>query len=183
MATKSNPIAQHSQHAHTETTGLKEFFIDSLKDIYWAEKHLSKALPRMAQRATSRELKVMLQKHLSDTENQVIRLEQVFSSLNEKAIAKKCEAMDGLLREADTIIAETGDGSMTRDVGLITAAQKIEHYEIATYGTMKTLAEVLGFVVAADIFDQILQEEKSADVHLTQLAEASVNESALRETR
>jgi len=164
-----------------ESSSLKEFFIDSLKDIYWAEKHLAKALPKMAKKATSDELKSALETHLAETQNQIIKLEQVFAILDEKAQVKKCEAMEGLLKEADSIISETEDGTMTRDVGIIAAAQKVEHYEIASYGTIRTLADVLGLPEASELLNQILEEEKKTDLLLTQIAEGFVNQSAMDE--
>jgi len=166
-----------------ESSALKEFFIDSLKDIYWAEKHLTKALPKMAKKATSDELRAALEKHLAETENQVVKLEQVFAILDEKAVAKKCEAMEGLVKEAESIMSETENGSMTRDVGIIAAAQKVEHYEIASYGTIRTLAEVLGLPEAAELLNQILDEEKNADSTLTQIAEAYINPAAMKEEK
>ena len=164
-----------------ESSSLKEFFIDSLKDIYWAEKHLAKALPKMAKKATSDELKSALETHLAETQNQIIKLEQVFAILDEKAQVKKCEAMEGLLKEAESIISETEDGTMTRDVGIIAAAQKVEHYEIASYGTIRTLADVLGLPEASELLNQILEEEKKTDLILTQIAEGFVNQSAMDE--
>lgn len=164
-----------------ESSSLKEFFIDSLKDIYWAEKHLAKALPKMAKKATSDELKSALETHLAETQNQIIKLEQVFAILDEKAQVKKCEAMEGLLKEAESIISETEDGTMTRDVGIIAAAQKVEHYEIASYGTIRTLADVLGLPEASELLNQILEEEKKTDLLLTQIAEGFVNQSAMDE--
>lgn len=179
MATKQTKTA--AKRSSEDTTALKEFFIDSLKDIYWAEKNLCKAIPKMAKKATSEELRSALENHLAETENQVVRLEQVFASIDEKAAAKKCEAMEGLIKEADSIISETDNGSMTRDVGIISAAQKVEHYEIASYGTIRTLADVLGFSEAASLLNQTLEEEKNADILLTQIAEGFVNVSAEKE--
>jgi ferritin-like metal-binding protein YciE len=181
MVTKTSRSS--NQKMPDESSALKEFFIDSLKDLYWAEKHLTKALPKMAKKATSEELRSALEKHLAETENQVIKLEQVFASIDEKAIAKKCEAMEGLVKEAESIMSETENGTMTRDVGIIAAAQKVEHYEIASYGTVRTLAEVLGLPEAAELLNQILDEEKNADYLLTQIAEAYVNQSAMREEK
>lgn len=166
-----------------ESSALKEFFIDSLKDIYWAEKNLVKALPKMAKKATSEELRAALQTHLAETENQVTKLEQVFASIDEKAQAKKCEAMEGLIKEAESIMSETEDGTMTRDVGIIAAAQKVEHYEIASYGTIRTLADVLGLPEASELLNQILEEEKKTDSALSQIAEGFINQAALREAK
>lgn len=164
-----------------ENSELKELFVDQLKDIYWAEKHLVKSLPKMAKAATSEELRTAFEDHLGVTEEHVTRLEEVFSLLDEKAVAKKCDGMEGLVKEGTKIIEETEDGSMTRDAALIMAAQKVEHYEIATYGGLRTLAGVLGFEEAAGILDTILQEEGDADKTLTQIAESSINEEASQE--
>jgi ferritin-like metal-binding protein YciE len=164
-------------------SALNELFIDELKDIYWAEQHLTKALPKMAKAATTDELRNALQKHLSETENHVTRLEQAFNSIGEKAVAKKCEAMAGLIKEGDEIVADTEKGSITRDAGIISAGQKIEHYEIASYGTLKTLATVLGYNEAAELLDATLQEEKGADETLTQIAESTINQSARNEKK
>src|SRR5690606_36481640 len=115
-------------------TQLEKFFIDSLKDLYWAEKHLTKALPKMRKAATSMELQEAIDKHLAQTEEHVERIETVFEMLGRTAQAKKCDAMEGLIKEGESIVEETEDGSMTHDVGIIAAAQKMEHYEIASYG-------------------------------------------------
>jgi ferritin-like metal-binding protein YciE len=164
-----------------EESALNELFIDELKDIYWAEKHLAKALPKMAKAATSEELRSAILTHKEETDNHVTRLESVFEAVGEKAAAKKCDAMEGLLKEGDGIIEDTEDGTITRDAGLISAAQKIEHYEIASYGTLKTLALTLGYSEAAELLDATLQEEKKTDDLLTQLAQAGINESAKAE--
>jgi ferritin-like metal-binding protein YciE len=164
-------------------SALNKLFIDELKDIYWAEQHLTKALPKMAKAATTDELRNAIQKHLSETENHVTRLEHVFDSIGEKASAKKCEAMAGLIKEGDEIVAETEKGSITRDAGIISAAQKVEHYEIASYGTLKTLATVLGYNEAAELLSATLQEEKGADDTLTQIAESSINQAARSERK
>lgn len=161
-----------------EESGLKNLFKDELKDIYWAEKHLAKALPKMAKGATSEELRTSIEQHLAETENQIARLEQVFEILGVKAAGKKCEAMEGLVEEGKTMLEETETGSMTRDAAIISSAQKIEHYEIASYGTLRTLANTLGLTDAANLLEQTLNEEKSTDVKLTQIAESFVNESA-----
>lgn len=180
MATKQSK-STNNQNSADESSSLKEFFIDSLKDMYWAEKHLMKALPKMAKKATSDELRSAIETHLAETENQVTKLEQVFASMDEKAQTKKCDAMEGLIKEAESIMSETEDGSMTRDVGIIAAAQKVEHYEIASYGTIRTLADVLGLPEASELLNQILEEEKKTDVLLTQIAEGFVNQSAMNE--
>ena len=164
-----------------EESALNELFLDELKDIYWAEKHLAKALPKMAKNATSEELRTAIQNHLAETENQITRLESAFASIGEKAVAVKCEAMAGLLKEGEEIMSETEKGTLTRDAGIISAAQKIEHYEIASYGTLKTLARTLGYADAAELLDATLQEEKNADSLLTQIAEGGINETAKSE--
>lgn len=158
-----------------------EFFVDELKDIYWAEKHLVKALPKMKKAATSPELAAAFEKHTGETQTHIETLEQVFSLLEEKAVAKKCDAMDGLLKEADSIIDDTEKGTLTRDAGLILAAQKVEHYEIATYGTLVVFANNMGHTEVAALLKQTLDVEKSTDVALTEIAESSVNEEAASE--
>ncbi|MFI5161509.1 MAG: ferritin-like domain-containing protein [Sphingobacteriales bacterium] len=178
--TKSN---QSEMTAEVTDSALNELFIDELKDIYWAEKHLTTALPKMAKAATTDELRNAIEKHLSETENHVTRLEQAFESIGEKAVAKKCEAMAGLIKEGDEIVADTEKGTVTRDAGIISAGQKIEHYEIASYGTLKTLATVLGYSEAAELLNATLQEEKGADETLTQIAESSINQSARNEKK
>jgi ferritin-like metal-binding protein YciE len=161
-----------------ETGMLEELFMDSLKDIYWAEKHLLKALPKLRRAATSQDLQQAFETHLAQTQNQVQRLEQVFEILGKKAQAKKCEAMAGLSKEADEIVTSTPKGSMTRDVGLIIAAQKVEHYEIATYGSLATLAAVMGNNQVKELLGETLQEEKDTDELLTGIAEGHVNQQA-----
>lgn len=180
MATKQSKSTT-SQKMPDDSSALMEFFVDSLKDMYWAEKNAVKTMPKMAKKATSEELRSALETHLAETENQVTKLEQVFASLDQKAQAKKCDAMEGLIKESESIISETEDGTMTRDVGIIAAAQKMEHYEIASYGTMRTLADTLGLPEASELLSQILEEEKKTDVLLTQIAEGFVNQSAMGE--
>jgi len=157
--------------------GFRKFFEDSLKDIYWAEKALTKALPKMAKKATSKELTLAINEHLSVTQNQVKRLEQVFELIGKKATAKKCEAMAGLIKEAEEIMEETQHGDV-RDAGIIAAAQKVEHYEIATYGTLCSFAKTLGETEAGHLLAETLAEEKDCDLKLTEIAESSVNEMA-----
>ncbi|MCW3116560.1 MAG: hypothetical protein JWM28_642 [Chitinophagaceae bacterium] len=168
---------------NVEDSALNELFIDEIKDLYWAEKHLVKALPKMIKGATSAELKTTIENHLRETENHITRLESVFDSIGEKAVAVKCEAMAGLLKEAEELLTETDKGTMTRDVAIISAAQKVEHYEIASYGTVKTLAGVLGYNEAAELLEATLAEEKNADALLTQVAESTVNTSAKSEKK
>lgn len=162
-------------------TQLEKLFLDSLKDIYWAEKNLLKALLKMKKAATSTKLQNAFQNHHNQTENHVARLDQVFSILGVSARAKKCEAMEGLLAEGETIIGETEEGTATRDVGLILAAQKVEHYEIATYGGLAQLARIIGQEKAAKLLHQTLEEEKKTDELLTQIAENNINYQASNE--
>ncbi len=152
---------------------LNELFIGGLKDIYWAEKALTKALPKMIKNATSEELIEALTAHLGETEGQVTRLEEVFSSIDERAVAKKCEAMAGLIKEAEEIMEECDKGGM-RDAGIIVAGQKVEHYEIATYGTLRAFAEIMGHDKAVDLLQQSLDEEKAADEKLTEVTASVV---------
>lgn len=154
--------------------GLRDLFVDSLKDIYWAEKALVKALPKMAKNATSQNLIDAINDHLEVTQGQVARLEQVFASVGEKATAKKCDAMEGLIKEGEGIMEETEPGAV-RDAGIIAASQKIEHYEIATYGTLTSFAKTLGEDEAVSLLVQTLNEEKEADVTLTEAAYNTIN--------
>ncbi|MEI6948437.1 ferritin-like domain-containing protein [Paraflavisolibacter sp. H34] len=161
--------------AATEETKLRELFVDELKDIYWAEKHLAKALPKLAKAATSQELADAFRLHLEETENQVQRLEEVFGLLEMAARAKKCEAMEGLVREAVSCIEDTDQGTATRDAALIIAAQKAEHYEIASYGSLVQLAKTMGMEAIARLLQETLDEEKKTDTILTELAVSSIN--------
>ena len=154
---------------------LYKFFVDAMKDIYWAEKHLTKALPKMIKAASSEQLQTAIEDHLEQTKGHVTRLENVFEMLGQRAQAKKCEAMEGLLKECDSIVEETEEGTATRDAAVIMAAQKVEHYEIATYGTLRTYAETLGFDEQADLLQETLDEEKDTDDNLTELAVSCVN--------
>ena len=158
-----------------------EFFIDELKDIYWAEKHLVKALPKMKKAATSPELAEAFEKHTQETQTHIDTLERVFELLDEKAAAKKCDAMAGLLEEASGIIEDTDSGTMIRDAGLILAAQKVEHYEIATYGTLKVFAENLDRADVAELLGQTLENEKATDLALTEIAVNAINAEAASE--
>lgn len=162
-------------------TELEKFFVDALKDIYWAEKALTKALPKMQKAATTQELKDAIETHTEQTQEHVARLEEVFELLGKRAQAKKCEAMEGLIREAESIMEETEKGSMTRDVAIISAAQKVEHYEIATYGTLATLASTMGHDDIAELLNNTLEEEKETDSDLTAIAESNINWSAEQE--
>jgi len=154
-----------------EAQGLRDLFVDGLKDIYWAEKALTKALPKMIKNATEEELSTALTDHLEETKGHVTRLEEVFEAIGEKAVAKKCEAMAGLIKEAEEIMEESEEG-VVRDAGIIMAGQKVEHYEIATYGTLSSFAKTLGEDEAVSLLEETLQEEKNADEKLSEIAEA-----------
>lgn len=161
---------------------MQEFLEAELKDLYWAEKHLTKALPKMKKAATSAELANAFGEHLEQTKVHITRLEEVFGLLGKKPQAKKCDAMEGIVKEGESIIEDTDPGTATRDVGLIIAAQKAEHYEIATYGGLRQLAETLGLTDVEAILATTLQEEKDTDVNLTVMAVKHVNyESAMEE--
>jgi len=167
--------------ATMQTSQLMELFEDGLKDIYWAEKALVKAIPVLIQNATSTELNEALTAHLDETKEHVKRLEKVFSMIKVKAEAEKCDAMEGLITEASDIMAACEKGSM-RDAGIIAAAQKVEHYEIATYGTLRQFAETLGLDQVAELLETTLQEEKEADLKLSDVAMDAVNLEAAQET-
>ncbi|RZJ34520.1 MAG: ferritin-like domain-containing protein [Flavobacterium sp.] len=164
----------------TAAEGLQDLFEDMLKDIYWAEKALTKALPKMAKNATSPNLISTIEDHLKVTEGQVSRLEQVFEMIGKKAQAKKCDAMEGLIKEGESIVQETEVGPV-RDAGIIAASQKIEHYEIASYGTLRAFAKTLGEDEVVSLLDQTLNEEKEADTLLTEAAYNTINFDAAEE--
>ena len=158
---------------------LKKLYEDDLKDIYWAENHLLGVLPRMASAAESPELRVAFEDHLAQTKNHVARLKHVFESSGLKVTAKKCEAMDGLTKEGDEVIERHAKGCV-RDTGLIIAGQKVEHYEIAAYGSLRTLAQVLKLDEAAGVLQETLDEEGNANRLLTGLSR-TINEQALNQ--
>lgn len=160
---------------------LQKFFIDSLKDMYYAEKELIKGLNELKEAVSTEELQDAFEEHIRQTERHIKRLEQVFSLIRSEPAAKTCEAMDGLLREARTIIKETEEGTYTRDAALIIAAQKVEHYEIATYGGLVQLAATMNLRRAAEILDKTLQEEEDTDRLLTNIAESYINVEAEHE--
>ena len=161
---------------------LEELFKDELKDIFDAEKQLTKALPKLAKKATSTELQTAFEDHLQETEMHVERLEQVFDQLGMAPRARPSKAMRNLIAEGSDMIAEADDDA-TRDALMIAAAQKVEHYEIAAYGTLRTWANVLGRRDAAGLLDETLDEEKQTDQRLTQIAESSINEAAAAHSR
>jgi len=160
--------------------GLKELFIDELKDIIYAERALLKALPKMANNATEPKLVSAIQQHVTVTEGQVKRLEQVFEILGESNRGKKCDAMEGLIKEGESILEETEAGAV-RDAGIISASQKIEHYEIASYGTLIAFAKTLGENEIASLLESTIAEEKEADALLTDSAYNSINFQASEE--
>lgn len=164
----------------TESNGLRDLFLMELKDIYWAEKALVKALPKMAKKATAPELIEAIEGHLEETQTHVIRVEEAFELLGEKAKAEKCEAMDGLLKEAEELMSETEDG-VVRDAAIIAAAQKVEHYEMASYGTMIAFASTLGEDKVATLLSKTLEQEKAADEKLSMIAESCINLEAAEE--
>ena len=170
--TSSKPASKNN--SSDVAAGLRSLFEDELKDIYWAEKALVKAIPKMIKNATSQELIDALEDHLEVTKGHVQRCEHAFEILGKPARAKKCEAMEGLTKEAEEIMENTEEG-VVRDAGIISAAQKVEHYEIATYGTLCAFAKTLGENEVADLLEQTLNEEKEADQTLTRVAESSIN--------
>lgn len=179
--TKKTSVKKTNGAPGASNSQLEKFFTDQLKDIYWAERHLTKALPKMKKAATTEELKSAITEHLGQTEEHVTRLEEVFELMGKKAQAKKCDAMEGLIKEGDSIVEDTEDGSMTRDAAIIMAAQKVEHYEIASYGTLVQLAKTMGREEVADILQTTLDEEKQTDENLTSLAENNINWEAEQE--
>jgi ferritin-like metal-binding protein YciE len=180
-APKKSAPKKSSNKSMDDSSALMELFVDGLKDIYWAENHLVKNLPKMLKAAGSPELKTAITDHIEVTREQASRLEKVFGLLEKKAQAKKCEAMEGLVKEGNSVIEETEKGTATRDVGIILAAQKIEHYEIATYGGLAQLAKTLGLEEVKNLLGQTLDEEKEADELLTQVAENNINVKASEE--
>ncbi len=158
---------------------MEDLFVEQIEDLYDAEQRLVKALPKMAEASTSPELRRAFESHLDETRGHVTRLEQVFQALRKKPKSQTCDAMKGLIEEGEDMVSNT-DQSPVRDAGLIAAANRVEHYEIAAYGTVRTLAKVLGVKEAVTLLDATLIEEKKADEKLTKLAETSVNQEALR---
>ena len=178
--TKTGSVGSRNRMTGSNGSGnqeslLEKFFTDQLKDIYYAEQQLLKAIPKLAQASTTEELEDAFNDHLRQTERHVKRLEKVFQLIGKNPEGKRCEAMDGLVKEAETIIKETKQGSMTRDAALIIAAQKVEHYEIATYGGLVQLAITMDLKRAADILDKTLLEEEDTDALLTEIAENYIN--------
>jgi ferritin-like metal-binding protein YciE len=166
----------------TEFNSLEDLFVEQLKDLYDAEQRLVEALPKMANAANSSSLRQAFTAHLEETRNHVTRLEQVFNSIGVEAERQTCQAMKGLVSEGSDMIDSKGSNPAVRDAGLIAAAQRVEHYEMAGYGTARTFAEQLGMAQAADLLQSTLDEEEAADEKLTQLATQKINAQALRST-
>ena len=179
-ATASRGVKSRKKES-VQDSKLEEFFVDELKDIYWAEKKLVKTLPKLQKAATSEQLKAAFESHLDETEVHVQRLEQAFELLGQKAVAKKCDAMEGITEEGSSVIEDTDEGTATRDVGLVMAGQKAEHYEIATYGSLIQIASILGHDDVAQLLSETLKEEKNCDQKLTQIAEKGINYEASQE--
>ncbi len=159
------------------TKTLHDALMDEIMDLYSAEKQLTKALPKMAKKASDPKLKQAFESHLKETEEQISRLEQAFEALDRKPRAKKCEAMAGLLKEGSEVMEEA-ETDAVRDVMMIAAAQKVEHYEIASYGTVLEWAKQMGHDQVVKILGKTFEEEKAADQKLTKIAEAGVNAAA-----
>lgn len=164
-----------------KSSPLHKFFVSALKDIYYAESAILDALEKMQDAATTEELKDAFEDHHLQTQKHVKRLEKVFHLIDEKPEKKECKAIKGIIEEGEEVIKSTEDGSATRDVALIIAAQKVEHYEIATYGGLTQLAITMGHDKAADLLERTLQEEEDTDSHLTDIAETSINFDAEQE--
>jgi ferritin-like metal-binding protein YciE len=162
--------------------GLRQLLEDQLKDVYWAEKAITKAMPEVVEKVSSQELIDALTAHMDETIQQVSRLENVFEIIGIKAEAEKCEAMEGIIEEAEDMMDELDEGPV-RDAGIIAAAQKIEHYEIATYGSLRSFANILGEYEAASLLEETLEEEKAVDKRLTDLAESIINIEAASDDR
>jgi ferritin-like metal-binding protein YciE len=179
-ATTSKKLSGESS-VQMKANPFHKLFMDELKDIYWAEKHLSKSLPKLAKGVTTEDLEEAFNNHLEETNEQIKKLERVFELLGEKAVAKKCDAMEGLVEEAQGILEDTEKDTWTRDAALISAAQKIEHYEIASYGVLTEFARTMGHDDVVSILEEILDEEKTANETLNELALGGINEEAFNE--
>jgi ferritin-like metal-binding protein YciE len=162
----------------TKTTTMDQLFLDEIRDLYDAEKQLTRALPKMAKGASSEDLRVVFEDHLEQTQEHVKRLEEIFDALGEKGTGKKCTAMQGLIKEGDELMTGMDEGAL-RDAGLIAAAQKVEHYEMSGYGSARSHAQLLENFEAVSLLDETLNEEKEADRILNDLAESTINREAL----
>ena len=166
---------QTQQDSQMMNSMMEKLFLDQLKDIYYVEKTQVKALGKMAKKATTEELRDILLEHQEVSQEQLSRLDQIFDILGKRAQAKRCPVMDGLQEEAEDMMSETEDDTLTRDVALIITAQKVEHYEIASYGCLATLARTYCIQEVADLLQETLEEEKDADLQLTYIAENNIN--------
>lgn len=180
MKSKTQTNGSEASPAAELETKLGKLFEEELRDIYWAEKALVKAIPKMIRNATSTDLIAALETHLTETEDHVKRAEDIFNVIGKTARGKTCEAMEGLIKEAEEIMEESDEGVM-RDAGIIAAAQKVEHYEIASYGTLRTYAQTLGLDKAVSILEKTLKDEKKADETLTVVATSAINLQAAEE--
>lgn len=177
-----NSLSKPGKLKEIEINGsLHQLFVDLLKDMYWAEKQLVKVLSKMEEAATTDELKEAFEDHLYVTKKHIRRLDKVFILIGTKASENKCDAMEGLIREGEAIMKKTEEGTMTRDAALVIAAQKVEHYEIATYGGLVALARTMGHETAACLLEQTLEEEEATDCNLTELAETYINFEAIED--
>jgi len=165
----------------TKTTTMDQLFLDEIRDLYDAEKQLTKALPKMAKAASSEDLRMAFEGHLGQTQEHVRRLEEIFDALGEKGTGKKCTAMQGLIKEGEDLMGM--DQNALRDAGLIAAAQKVEHYEISGYGSARTHAHLVGNSEAVSLLDETLNEEKEANRKLNDLAENTINNEALEASK
>ena len=181
MASFTEQLANFFGTKETDTS-LRELFLSELKGMYYAEKQIADALPDMAEAATTDVVRDAFQQHLAETQNQIRRIEQIFQHLGVEADEKSCNAVDGLIDDGDVVISDTDSGSLTRDAGLIIAGQKVEHHEIAAYGSLHSLARLLGYHEAARLIEQSLDEEKNTDKKLTEIAESFINERAKMES-
>lgn len=181
MASFTDQLAKFFGTKDTDTS-LRELFISELKGIYYGEKQIAEALPMMAEAATTDVVRDAFSQHLAETQNQIRRIEQIFNHLGLEADEKTCNAVDGLVDDGEIVMADTDSGSLTRDAGLIIAGQKVEHHEIAAYGSLHSLARLLGYHEAAQLIEQSLNEEKNTDKKLTEIAESFINERAKLES-
>jgi ferritin-like metal-binding protein YciE len=156
---------------------LRELFEDTLGDIYYAEKQITKALPKMAKKTSSEDLSAAFETHLEETQGQIERLEQVFEFIGKPTKAKKCEAIEGIIKEAEELMKEATNDNV-RDAAMLAAAQAVEHYEISRYGTLKAWALKLGLDDVVELLDETLQQEKATDEKLSELAESEINDEA-----
>lgn len=177
ITSRSKSNMNEERESNNMNNDLHELFLDELADVYNAEQQLTKALPKLAKTAKNNELREAFQQHLEETENHITRLDQVFESLSESMKRKKCKGMEGLIEEGEEVISEQKN-SNALDAGLIISAQKVEHYEIAAYGSLCSWAEQMGHNDALELLRETLEEEKAADEKLTEIAETVANTQA-----